>query len=607
MQQLSTLTRHVILLSHPSHPFSLPYLLHALDHKAFVLLNNPDKQGGGLVQDLVGDIHCIIEATIGRSSSVMLEKPNTDGVPSYVLGDPDRLRGILLNLYTNAAKFTKRGSIALRVRVANKEYRPSPDQVIAQQQRGPYATAASSQQYAGAHLYTAEQEGQQGSNHSWGSISSASPSKKSAFATWEQQPMMASAFSQAPAAALDSAGTSTSETWEKSPGERAAIGARLLLHQGQQAQDAASALTQSHDITTPVRCEHLAGEGLLQRTAQVIDSAAEKLQADAGVGSVGASAKAQHGRKLHPCGPLETVREDTTDKRQAAGRHGAKVAGPPIIGSQEALPAQFRNFPQGVGQAARQHAAASAKISRSCSGRVSNNSVLDQQDDSSSCSGGSAPLDSKAPPPDASRPAESQEYQEDTARPDSADRSHITRPRPASQQGRSSGASCNAERTQSGSDITESDIPYRCSSGSFSDYPRPLRKSLSMPAEALHEAAEKAISAQQAALPSGQRRSLGGLTATSYNGMSSGKATVGKTVATTVQDLGGGWFNTVAHRKAPVLVETTHSDKTHHQEAAHGANQASAMKQPSAFHSAMSPAGDCYSTAPKPSTQFLKR
>lgn len=40
-----------------------------------------------------------------------------------VLGDPDRLRGILLNLYTNAAKFTRRGAIALRVSVAGPDYR----------------------------------------------------------------------------------------------------------------------------------------------------------------------------------------------------------------------------------------------------------------------------------------------------------------------------------------------------------------------------------------------------------------------------------------------------------------------------------------------------
>ena len=44
-------------------------------------------------------------------------------MPTQVLGDPDRLRGILLNLYTNAAKFTKRGAIALRVLVTGPNYR----------------------------------------------------------------------------------------------------------------------------------------------------------------------------------------------------------------------------------------------------------------------------------------------------------------------------------------------------------------------------------------------------------------------------------------------------------------------------------------------------
>lgn len=551
------------------------------------------------MQDLVGDIHCIIEATIGRSSSVMLEKPNTDGVPEYVLGDPDRLRGILLNLYTNAAKFTKRGSIALRVRVANKEYRPAPEQVIAQQQRGPYARAATSQLHAGAHLYPAEQESQQRNNHSWGSISSASPAKKSAFANREP-PRMTSAFSQEPVAASQHAVTNTSESWKDGLGERAANSARMVLHRGHLAQDASFALRQTHDMTTPVQCEHFAGQGLLQRAAQVIDNAADKMQADAGIKP---SPKPQRGHKLPASGPLESVREDTSDSGRPASRQGPKTAEPAVSESQDAVSAQFQKLSERRGQAARQHAAASAKFSRSSSGRVSNNSVLDQQDDfSSSSSGASAPSDSKAPPPDAERPPQAQDHQEDAAWPDSADKSH-TRARPASQQGRHSGASCNTERTRSDSDITEADIAYRCSSGSFSDYPRPLRKSLSSPAAALHEAAEKAIAAQQGALPSSQRRSLGGLTATSYNGMSSNKATVGKTVATMVQDLGGGWFNTVAHRKAPVLVETVHSDNSRHCEKAHAPDHILDTKKPSASQTPLSPAGISNSQLHKTLTQ----
>jgi signal transduction histidine kinase len=42
----------------------------------------------------------------------------------YVFCDPDRLRGILLNLYTNAAKFTKRGHIVLRARCVARDYTP---------------------------------------------------------------------------------------------------------------------------------------------------------------------------------------------------------------------------------------------------------------------------------------------------------------------------------------------------------------------------------------------------------------------------------------------------------------------------------------------------
>jgi hypothetical protein len=49
---------------------------------------------------------------------VALQRPQFKPLPGGLLGDPDRVRGILLNLYTNAAKFTKKGSIGLKVRRA---------------------------------------------------------------------------------------------------------------------------------------------------------------------------------------------------------------------------------------------------------------------------------------------------------------------------------------------------------------------------------------------------------------------------------------------------------------------------------------------------------
>jgi signal transduction histidine kinase len=76
--------------------------------------------------ELVGDVHCIIEAMVGRGGALALRPPALPSDLALVYCDPDRLRGILLNLYTNAAKFTKCGSISLRVRVVEPDYEPEP-------------------------------------------------------------------------------------------------------------------------------------------------------------------------------------------------------------------------------------------------------------------------------------------------------------------------------------------------------------------------------------------------------------------------------------------------------------------------------------------------
>ena len=552
-----------------------------------------------LVQDLVGDIHCIIEATIGRSSAVMLEKPNTDGVPDYVLGDPDRLRGILLNLYTNAAKFTKTGSIALRVRVADKDYRPSPAQVVAQQQRSPHARGRGDKQRGGAQQVAAERNGQHQQQASWGSFSRVSPKKKPANCEQPCSQQVACAVSQAPEADSDNALTNASEQRKKGPGAQAATDAGMHLHRGQVSEDASNAINETQNITTPVQCEHLAGHALLQRAAQAIDGAADKLQADAALGP-----RSQRGVKLPALVPLEPVEEDAADSVQAASRQGAEPLELSTCKSQDAVSAHLCQSSH-LGHAPLQHAGASAKLSKSSCGRVSSTSVLDQQDDFSSCSRGSAPSDSRASLPDADkqsteaqRQSDSQALHEDTVHTDAPDVSHTVKPRSASVQGRHSGAARSplGERTQSNSDITESDTSYRCSSGSFSDYPPPLRKSLSSPA--LHEAA--VAGGQNATTQSGQRRSL---TATSYNGMSSEKATVGTTVATTVHDLGDGWFNTVARSKAPAMLETMRSDKIHHSDKVDATDQVPNTQQPSAFQGPISPAGTAMSQLPIPLSQ----
>lgn len=62
----------------------------------------------------------------GLCRGVELKRPDLGALPAQVLGDPFRMRGVLLNLMTNAAKFTKQGHIALRVSIMKEEQVPNP-------------------------------------------------------------------------------------------------------------------------------------------------------------------------------------------------------------------------------------------------------------------------------------------------------------------------------------------------------------------------------------------------------------------------------------------------------------------------------------------------
>jgi PAS domain S-box-containing protein len=72
---------------------------------------------------LVGDALEIVSAT-ARLRGLALDLEYDEALPPLLVGDPDRLRQVLLNLLGNALKFTERGGVRLRVRRQREHFDP---------------------------------------------------------------------------------------------------------------------------------------------------------------------------------------------------------------------------------------------------------------------------------------------------------------------------------------------------------------------------------------------------------------------------------------------------------------------------------------------------
>ena len=71
------------------------------------------------LKNLVENI-IVIEGVAAKSKNLNLTLEYLEDTPKIVMGDPDRLQRILLNLISNAIKFTEKGYVKIRVRQAKK-------------------------------------------------------------------------------------------------------------------------------------------------------------------------------------------------------------------------------------------------------------------------------------------------------------------------------------------------------------------------------------------------------------------------------------------------------------------------------------------------------
>jgi signal transduction histidine kinase len=72
--------------------------------------------------ELLRDLHSLVELQIG-TKPIALEVATAPEMPSHLLGDPSRLHRVLLNLLTNAIKFTDKGTVKLLAELDESETR----------------------------------------------------------------------------------------------------------------------------------------------------------------------------------------------------------------------------------------------------------------------------------------------------------------------------------------------------------------------------------------------------------------------------------------------------------------------------------------------------
>lgn len=54
-----------------------------------------------------------------RNKNILLDYEIDEGLPEYLMGDPEHIRGVLINLISNAIKFTERGSVYIALSILN--------------------------------------------------------------------------------------------------------------------------------------------------------------------------------------------------------------------------------------------------------------------------------------------------------------------------------------------------------------------------------------------------------------------------------------------------------------------------------------------------------